>query len=86
MGCMLCGNTEFRRCYAKSGYDICTCLSCNLTQLHPLPPFEMGADIYSDSYFSGTDNAVEGRADLVSTPVVSLGPGVFDVLEVEKSV
>lgn len=62
---MVCGNAELRQRYTKSGYDICTCLSCDLTQLHPLPPFEIGADIYSDGYFSGADNAVgyEGYAE-----------------------
>ena len=58
MSCMMCGNAELRRRYTKSGYHICTCLSCNLTQLHPLPPMEVGAAVYGDGYFSGTDNVV----------------------------
>jgi len=65
LGCMFCGDAELRRRYTKSDYHICTCASCNLTQLHPLPLLDAGADIYGDSYFSGADNAVgyEGYAD-----------------------
>ena len=58
MGCILCGRAELRLRYTKSDYRICTCLSCELTQLHPLPPCEAGSQIYGDGYFTGTDNTV----------------------------
>lgn len=52
ISCPLCG-TKAAAAFTKQGFDIWRCPQCDLRFVHPTPPPEETARVYSAGYFSG---------------------------------
>lgn len=69
--CVLCGNTDGRRCGRSRGWSILRCANCGLRRTWPAPDPELLQGLHDDSYYAerwmGTESAVAwaGRADEV---------------------
>jgi 2-polyprenyl-3-methyl-5-hydroxy-6-metoxy-1,4-benzoquinol methylase len=51
VACAICGSTQTRRLYTKSGFDIGRCVRCGLVYANPRAPSEAIEARYSSDYF-----------------------------------
>ena len=51
VGCTICGGTQTRRLYTKSGYDIAPCLRCGLVYAYPRASRDAILARYNSDYF-----------------------------------
>jgi 2-polyprenyl-3-methyl-5-hydroxy-6-metoxy-1,4-benzoquinol methylase len=51
IGCAICGGTETRRLYSKSGYEIARCVRCGLVYANPRAPHDAILARYGSDYF-----------------------------------
>src|ERR1700730_6312902 len=51
IGCAICGGTQTRRLYTKSGYDIAKCVRCGLVYANPRAPRDTILARYDSDYF-----------------------------------